>query len=163
MERLVALLMRRVVLVVGAVVLVLGAIPGLALAVPDEETPSDPERSQTAPPATGLCPDGSLCAWPERAFTGDITEIGDADKGGCRELARPARSAINDSGRTAVFYASPGCTGGVVVGIEPGRRASSFADAASVRLRQPGPVPPTAGVESEETPTAEPSVSEPAS
>lgn len=134
---------RRAALLVAAGCLALGAIPGSALAAPDEQAPAKPEKSQTAPTTPGLCPDGALCAWPQRTYTGDVTEIDAADATGCQELARPAQSAINDSGRTAVFYASPGCVGGVVIGVEPGRKAPGFAKAASVRLRTPGALPGT--------------------
>lgn len=134
--------LRRAALVLTAGCLALAVLPGIALAQPD---PAPPEEEQSepapAPAAPSLCPDGSVCAWPDRGYAGDITEIGDSNAAGCRELARPARSAINDSGRTAVFYASTGCVGGVVIGIEPGRKAPSFGEAMSVRLRAPGSAP----------------------
>lgn len=140
--------LRRTALLAAAGGLVLAVAPGAALAQPAEETPVKPEKSQTAPATPSLCPDGSICIWPDRAYQGEVTEISETDAAGCRELARPARSAINDSGRTAVFYAQPGCVGGVVIGIEPGRKAPSFAQAASVRLRTSTPLP------SPETPDA---------
>jgi hypothetical protein len=143
MRRLPVPSIRRTALLVTAGCLALGALPGSALAAPDEQVPAKPEKSQTAPTTAGLCPDGALCAWPQRVYAGDVTEIDDADAAGCQELARPAQSAINDSGRTAVFYASPGCVGGVVIGIEPGRKAPGFAKAVSVRLRTPGSLPGT--------------------
>lgn len=111
---------------------------GTAAAAPGEEEAAPPETA-----AAALCDDGTLCAWPERAYAGERTTIGDGAVGECRELPAGAVSAINDTALTAVFYASEGCVGGVVVGVEPGRKTPGFTEALSVRLRTPGaPVAP---------------------
>jgi hypothetical protein len=124
----------RATLLVAACGLALATATGTALAAPDEQAPP----SRTTAPA-GLCDDGSLCTWPERDYAGELTAIGDGAGGECYNLPRGAVSAINDSPFTAVFYTGEGCVGGVVVGVEPGRKTPSFAEAASVRLRRPGP------------------------
>lgn len=127
--------MSRTAIVLSSTFLALAVLPGIASSQPETDPPA---AEPSAPAQPGLCPADTLCAWPEPSYEGSVTEIGDARAAGCRELSRPAVSAINDSGRTAVFYAASGCVGGVVIGVEPGRKAPKFAEAASIRLRQPG-------------------------
>lgn len=127
--------MSRTAFVLTSACLALAVLPGVGLSQPDPDPAPD---EQSAPAQPGLCEDGALCAWPDASYTGSVTEFGDTSVAGCQELARPAQSAINDSGRTAVFYASSGCAGGVVIGVEPGRKAPKFPPAASVRFRSAG-------------------------
>lgn len=150
--------MSRTAFVLTSACLALAVLPGVGLSQPDPDPAPD---EQSAPAQPGLCEDGALCAWPEASYTGSVTEFDATSVAGCQELARPAQSAINDSGRTAVFYASSGCVGGVVIGVEPGRKAPKFPPAASVRFRSVGAVPDgTAAVPQDGPEAAEPSPSD---
>lgn len=164
-------LSRRVPLVLAACALALAALPGMAFAVPTAAPPeqsepqqsepqqSEPQQPDPEPSVPSLCPDDSLCAWPDPDFTGSVTEFPDPDGAGCRTLPRPARSAINDSSFTAVFYDTADCLGKVVIGVAPGRKASGFATSSSVRLRSATPrsaTPPSAAAPAPAEPAESP-------